>query len=449
MANFVLSVISVYLLAFNVFVAVSEASRSPAKKANRTINPPAWFIRASDKFSPDAWNIFGQWFNQSTSVPSGEYLPLREIAEAKNLWDFVDATEMNSIERIDISLFRPGLEPNFSKFVLHETGYVLSYEIKPCSGSIVLSPTRMSRNRAKLLKAASKSDSDGTNSPQDLAHFHYFDPLIDAVLKTEESASRISSNFNSDRLSSDIMGFVFKRQFERTFLQIFFQGVTFPSYTEAINEINKFFGVARPGIDLSPPHNYCLSKLSRRIVFGPIHTVHSPSKLSPKKHISSLAAGSDKVDTDSKSEPLKATESDFIVESESGTFNESAPASYNDSPMEEASNQVQDSLDTVIDDSVNVSASFAENEESLTPYEPESESEKKEEEEESISALVSSILQSKPFYVIPVFVPRTVEELLFERILLENLNFSSACFDPIFAYYANILKELNEESEAN
>lgn len=295
MANLILTTVSIYLLAFNGFLAVIEASRrvhekssySPSKKASPTA-APSWFSSFSGARTSNAWNMYGQWFNQINSKPSGEYLHLREIRESKDFWELLSAERLEKIKRADFSIFRSGLEPNFTEFINHKTAYILSYKLR----ASMLPPSsprgKLSRNQAMKLKAAGKLDEDVKPFP----HYHVFDSLIDAALNSEESKESESGEgklsasepvCNIDTLTSEIMGFLFKFQYRDTFIQVFLEGTNCPEALKAEEEIESFLTAALPGLELGKPRWYRLAPYSHKIVLG------SPSSLSSRSRSSSMS----------------------------------------------------------------------------------------------------------------------------------------------------------------
>ena len=480
MANFLLATVSIYLFAFNTFIALTEASKkfheksssyekqsgSPCKKFlgksasfKKQSHRPAWFKPSEGVKSPDTWNMFGQWFNQNTSLASREYVNLCEITDSCDFWDFISAREINDLDRIDLSIFRPGLEPNFSDFVSHKTGYILSYKIKY---EMMNSPGKLSRNEAKKLK-------DAGNLGIDLfPHYHVFDPLIDAVLRSGESEGGKSSGSSVcgiDDLTSEIMGFIFKRQYLFTFVQIFIEGVSCPDAGIVEAEIEALLTSAFPEIELPRPRRYKLDHYSHKIASrSPISaSSKSPSRLSPKKITSQFSRSADEiVQNFEENGTLKLN----LDEEPSSSGEEEDYSGKDDSDSKEficnsinSSTQDQDAEESSIEEIVlngNVgklihtsqfSPDQAQISLSVTGDEDSSNVDHKLNSDGTLDQ--SSKLDTKPITSIPTLNSEMpplikVEDLIFDRIFSEDLNLNSMRFVEVKDHFVRILDEIME-----
>lgn len=355
--------------------------------------------------SPDSWNIFGQWFRQTTSKPSGAHFPLIEIREAQNLWDFISPEELTSIKRVDLTIFRPGLEPDFAKFMSHETGYILSYKIDAdmlINVSTVengVPRAKLSRTEAKKLKRSGKSAS----SSESAAHFRVFDPLINAALNCRDSGVKASE---ADTLPSAIMGFLLKRQYKQNFVQVFIEGATCPYAREIEDRIGALIASALPGIALPSPRKYRLSSYSYKIVTGSsVGRSSRAPRLSPKKIPSHAAV--------------------MVEESESVSV----------SVSESESNEEEEEF-----------------EDSLGESEPEPESESEEEEEEDLSSVKensASFTKSNEIIQQLSSSSNSIETDLLDIILSADLDFSALNPAEIYSHFEKISADLLKSSKVN
>lgn len=269
MSNFLLAIISSYLIVFDTLVLFVDASslikeRPPKASMPRASpkfeHPPSWFESVE---SVGTWTIYGQWFTQEISPkPVKSYKKIRKISGSNDFWDFISPADLLKISRTDISIFRPGWEPNFSLLKKNETGHILSHYIDPSIFNVKLS--RNARNKLNSLPLS-------TNS---LDYFHVFDSLIDAAIKNSSlKQSHDESNINS--LLSDIIGFMFKRLFGRTYILIFFEG----KHTCPINllkrEIKIFVESLSTDVKLNRSFLYKLNNFSKTITCGRFYVTPS------------------------------------------------------------------------------------------------------------------------------------------------------------------------------
>ena len=500
MANLILATVSIYLLAFNSFLAVIEASRrvheksySPSKKASPT-PAPIWFRSFSGAKTSNAWNMYGQWFNQITSKPSGDYLLLREIRESKDFWELLSAERLEKIKRADFSIFRSGLEPNFTEFINHKTAYILSYKLRYGMLPSTSPRGKLSRNQAMKLKAAGKLDEDVKPFP----HYHVFDSLIDAALNSEESKESESGEgkmpssepvCNIDTLTSEIMGFLFKFQYRDTFIQVFLEGTNCPEARKAEEEIESFLTAALPGLELGKPRWYRLAPYSQKIVLGSPSSLSSRSRsysMSPKKtpsHTVTIDPSSDEgedvedieeiieeIEDDQDDEEVESTEesvalaidtSEEALESpglkvckSADSINnliESSPYS-DDEEDRDLSDTFGSSVDADFDFDNVVSRSHESACKSATlddiiddgpqiTLNNEEEGVEDDADTKDIDTFNNTVPQNIPALIL--ISELSIEERLFERILSEKLDFSAARSRQLHEYFERIRAELN------
>ena len=293
MAKFVFSL----LLIASMLATISSSSLSlsslkskkrefVSKAAGRS---PYWFTKSSDGVSEDSWNIYGKWFNQKTSKPSGGIVHLGSVGSTKDFWRLVSPAKINSLDRVDISLFRPGLEPDFSKFVNHKTGYILSYKVNE----------GLKSNPKKIIGKTS-SEAELISSQGSLAHYQIFDALISIA---------IASSFEPSGLfASAIMGITFSKKYDVLIVQIFVDG-SLLKFRIAEEAVQSLVSAANPEASLGPVRKYRLSDFS-------FHLASSANKFKPSSVAIKPLGGSESAKIDSAFIQQEVTEERYGARNE-------------------------------------------------------------------------------------------------------------------------------------
>lgn len=329
MANFFASLL--VLTCFFGFPCFNTASRSPLK-AKASKGSPAqnssvslkshrrWFKESTTDASPDSWNIFGQWFNQSSSKPSGELIHLKSVESVEEFWNFITPADIESVKRVDISLFRPGFEPDFSKFLTHETGYILSYQILPNTSSA----PKFSRNKAKKLQDAGLLSPSGTS----LTFYHNFDSIISTAMSSVPA--------NGPLFSSEIFGFTLKKQYDMVFIQVFISGESVKS--DVADEIIREMVIAAvPEASLGTFRKLKLSNFSHKIVLGTSPRSSPFKKGSPSRIVTIVPTSESESERDEDVKISRAESSSFSQESNDEM--ESSPLNTFDEHIESENEQ--------------------------------------------------------------------------------------------------------------
>lgn len=299
MANFLLALFSLYFSLITLVTssasALESASSSPLKPKHgklfvstspKNSKEPAWFKKSDFGSNDHTWNVFGQWFNQFKSKPFGKLVHLKSITNVNDFWSLVSAKELDDVDRIDVSIFRPGFEPDFEKFSSSISGYILSYKVDDKLIQKSYSPSSLRRTDAKISK-----------------YMHVFDPLITAAMECEDS----------NEFPSEIIGFLFKRQYEITVIQIFVDGIRFKSAAAQIY-ISKLIAGHFPSTPLKFPRHFWLSSFSSKILgrteSGSLSARSSPLKIKVEEQ--KEEAENEKDDAEEEVELVRFVESEGI-----------------------------------------------------------------------------------------------------------------------------------------
>jgi GR25 family glycosyltransferase involved in LPS biosynthesis len=354
MTNFLLALFSLYF-SLITFVA-SSATSSPTKPkyvrplisySPKKMREPAWFKKSVLGRNEETWNIFGQWFNQFKSRPFGDLVHLKSISSIDEFWSFVSTTQLGLVDRIDISIFRPGFEPDYEKFTSSTNGFILSYNV---NNRIIKRPSPSNSPSKNDRNEASKDKSIEAASPFDcrFPYFRVFDPLIKAAMECE----------NPTDLTTKIIGFVFKRQYEHTFIQIFVDGPDLkPIDMEVyVSYIYNFIYEHFPAVSLKSPLKLRLSSVSAKIV-GP---VTSPGNLKPsssplkveeevEEREDNLENRSEIFESENLSLISQTVESDLQNHEIDSSLDEFDNNSVLKSPLFEIKEEIENSTVTIID----------------------------------------------------------------------------------------------------
>lgn len=267
MTKFFLALFSLFFSFITLLTASAPSSPSKQKRSRslisyspKKVREPTWFKKSLLGRNEETWNVFGQWFDQFRSKPSGDLIHLKSIREVRELWSLVSTKNLEEVDRVDVSIFRPGFVPNFENFVNSANGFILSYKV---NDRTVSKTSPASRNEA-VLKA--KEFNIAVTSP-----FRVFDPLINAAIKGE----------SSPRITSNIIGFLFKRQYDHTFIQVFVDGPDLEKKDVEvyISFIYNFICEHLPTVALKAPLKLKLADYSSKISGKPSESpLSSPSK---------------------------------------------------------------------------------------------------------------------------------------------------------------------------
>lgn len=301
MTNFHIVFTATLYFSISILFASCSYHFSPKKRSNPSSpvkspvcrSPlPDWFENGSEEGGLGSWNIFGQWFDQRTSLPLGALYDLKPVNSIEDFWSFVSPSQLDSNRRIDICLFRPGFSPEFSSSIASKSQYLLSYKITPF-----------------LIKIAAINSS--TNPAQKVPdHFmHIFDPVISAVMNPVEAVEA------SSKFLSDVVGFRIKRQYEHTFFQIFVTCENIKIYdakVEIFKLVTKAFPtvyIERPKVSIVPLRfTKTKSSLSTISDVIPAEPVESPELVETKSDAQSEDANSDPTAANSADEPSNSKE---------------------------------------------------------------------------------------------------------------------------------------------
>ena len=459
MTNFHLALFSLYFSLINFVICSAPSSPTKSSKSGRSvinlspkkIPPPFWFKKSSSGKNEHTWNIFGQWFNQITSKPSRKLIHLKSIQNFNDFWNFISTKQLNDIDRIDLSIFRPGLEPDFAKFTSSGAGYILSYKLRPSiiekyfsssskasAGSVASSPTKTSRNEAKNVKALEAAPPLNGLFP----HLRVFDPLITATIECKDS----------NELPTEILGFVFKKQYENIFFQVFVDGIRFGSQA-AETYIKNLISEALPTVTLKEPHIFWLSIYSSKIVGFPSSYLKSSSSShsSPSRIVTIVNEETEQpelLETEEAAEEVEIegkleieTDIEEILELETIKIDEDVELS--ESPKSDISRPYEQTLGSAsIDDIIGEEEIFIDIVESSSTTSSET--------DENNEATFESYLSAEA----PVFVPsnppiqiKTIEEELFDKIFTESFDLFKGDLRTLYSHFELFLFSLEAKKE--
>lgn len=454
-----------------ISLANSSASSSPAKKkiskpvrvSPKKIQQPAWFKKSSLGRSSMYWNVYGLWFDQIYSKPSGQLIHMKYIKNVNEFWSTYTTKDLDEVRRVDISIFRPGYEPDFAKFTRNENGYILSYKLSAsmiinssedssdAAAAVAALPSKVSRNEAKILKEIETESPLSGSFP----HYHIFDSLITAAMDCEDKSE----------VPSDIIGFTIKKQFDYLFFQVFVGGNSFESGSTKLY-ISNLISSHCPGVVFKAPYKYQLSNYSFRIlgVHSPRATAKLPlSPTSPSFSLSSPEVSPSKLkivteeseyndDSDAFLSPT-APSDDFEAENEIELLNVSESpegscdifescASVNfDELASRSNNEKSVSIDDIIDDD--------EKEEELPELEKYSDNE---DNMSDITAFITSPQENQvisdaaaPLSHPMSFAPRTLEEELLNQIFAAPFELFKKPLKDLLEHFEGVLAALEDK----
>jgi hypothetical protein len=215
---------------------------------------PTWLKTKSFKQSSEDWNLSALWFNQHSSKPIGNSIRLSNIKHADQLWSHVTPNQFMSVQRVNLNIFRPGFDSDLGNYVDHPKGFILSYKIDCPVAVLAKKPSKLSRNEAKRLSAVL----------EEFDPIRQFDPLI------------IASLLSTQGFPSEIIGFIFKRQYSFTFIQIVCDGSVSSSHKAQVAILNLFKSV-NPAFTIKKPIIYKLASYSSRVNGSPLKPKASES----------------------------------------------------------------------------------------------------------------------------------------------------------------------------
>lgn len=273
------------------------SSLSPKSLTGR----PAWMVASGRGPVKNSWNLFGQWFKQLTSAPA-DFNPVHitAVGSPADIWRRVDPHSLSEISRVDLFIFKGGLNPTFAKLFDLKKAYMLSYKIPNSivknfksdppqkeTDSITTSsssPKKLSRNQAKKLhndasgEGLMEIDSASSLVEEDFqstsaSPFQAFDFLIsEAMNPSKDSPSVISS----------IFGFNFSRKYEMNLLQVFIDDASKIEAVEADQQIRKMISAAHPEAKyFKEPIYYWIPQYASKLGQLPNSPPESPLKKSP------------------------------------------------------------------------------------------------------------------------------------------------------------------------
>jgi hypothetical protein len=214
---------------------------------------PTWLKTKSFKQSSEDWNLSALWFNQHSSKPIGNSIRLSNIKHADQLWSHVTPNQFMSVQRVNLNIFRPGFDSDLGNYVDHPKGFILSYKVDFPVAVLAKKPSKLSRNEAKRLSSVLEFDP-----------IRQFDPLI------------IASLLSTQGFPSEIIGFIFKRQYSFTFIQIVCDG-SVSSPHKAQVPISNLFKSVIPAFTIKKPIIYKLASYSSRVNGSPLKPKASES----------------------------------------------------------------------------------------------------------------------------------------------------------------------------
>ena len=444
MVNFFLALFSLYFSLITLVTSSASTSSSPTKPkygrsmvsiSSKKVREPAWFKKSTSDRNAHTWNVFGQWFNQFSSKPFGGSIHLKSIRNVNDFCSFVSTKQLNDIDRIDVSIFRPGFEPDFEKFIDNHSGYVLSYKVDDKLIQKSSSPSKISRNEAKTL-AESASPTDGPFN-----YMRVFDPLITAAIECEYS----------NEFPSEIIGFLFKRLFKNSFIQIFFDGNHLRSI-DAHVYISKFISGHFPFVSLQFPRIFRLSSYSSKILRLPLSNFKSDSHLKIKEE----------EEEDKKGEVVEEGEDVKLVSlEESGDSGSESEGKHEKSPVAQVSETetILDSIDSInefasesSENEINLDEIINEilNDDEINELSSSLESfETAEEDKKNFKPFSSNLLSNYS-----LFARKTIQDQIFDIIFTEDFEIFLKGQKELMEHFSKILVNLElenfkEEKEKN